>query len=75
MDRKMEKKSVELVALGDEELGAVSGAGDIFSLGSPVTVTQVNVSTPTAVVLGNLGAVAISQGSMQSNSSTVSYGY
>ena len=75
MDRKMEKKSVEMVALGDEELGAVSGAGDIFSLGSPVTVTQVNVSTPTAVVLGNLGAVAISQGSMQSNSSTVSYGH
>jgi hypothetical protein len=74
MDRKMEK-SVGLVALGDEELGAVSGAGDIFSLGSPVTVTQVNVSTPTAVVLGNLGAVSIAQGSMQSNSSTVSYGY
>ena len=74
MDRKMEK-SVGLVALGDEELGAVSGAGDIFSLGSPVTVTQVNVSTPTAVVLGNLGALAISQGSMQSNSSMVSYGH
>jgi hypothetical protein len=74
MDRKMEK-SVGLVALGDEELGAVSGAGDIFSVGSPVTVTQVNVSTPTAVVLGNLGALAISQGSMQSNSSTVSYGH
>jgi hypothetical protein len=75
MDRKMEKKSVELVALGDEELGAVSGAGDIFSLGSPVTVTQVNVSTPTAVVLGNLGAVSIAQGSVQSNSSSVSYSH
>ncbi|ABS27316.1 hypothetical protein [Anaeromyxobacter sp. Fw109-5] len=74
MDRKMEK-AMAPVALGDEELGAVSGAGDIFSLASPVTVTQVNVSTPTAVVLGNLGAVSIAQGSMQSNSSTVSYGH
>ena len=71
MDRKMEKS---MVALGDEELGAVSGAGDIFSFASPVTVTQLNVNVPTAVAISGLGPATILQNATQVNQSSVSYG-
>ena len=72
MDRKMEKS---MVALGDEELGAVSGAGDIFSFASPVTVTQLNVNAPTAVAISGLGPATISQNATQVNQSSVSYSH
>ena len=72
MDRKMEKS---MVALGDEELGAVSGAGDIVSLFSPVTVTQLNVNAPSATALSLLGPATISQDATQVNQSSVSYSH
>jgi hypothetical protein len=78
MDRKMNEKSLRTVepkALGDEELSAVSGAGDIFSFASPVAVTQLNISAPTAVVAGNFGPSLLSQDTTQVNQASVSYGH
>lgn len=81
MDRKMMEKPAVAV-IGDEELGAVTGATglvlpsfpSISVVASPVTIAQANVNTTTQLAIGNLGATVQAASSVGSNSASVSYG-